>query len=145
MQFRRSLARLVTMLCFGAMAAGAPAASIAGKTELRIEVRHGDGSQAILTRSLDAKDERRLGISDTSDTRPDALGAPLPPQPPIDADYPPGAALLEFVQRRGVWVRTTRFTRGDDGVWQITADTLDNPRDKTTLSKPLVGPIRPVQ
>lgn len=145
MRFHGSLARLVSTLCFVAIAAGAQAASIAGKTELRIEVRHGDGSQAILTRSLDANDERRLGVTGASDTRPDALGAPLPPQPPNDADYPPGAAQLEFVQRRGVWVRTTRFTRGDDGIWQISADTLDNPRDRTTLSKPLVGPIRPVQ
>ncbi|HSX62787.1 MAG TPA: hypothetical protein VLF18_21600 [Tahibacter sp.] len=121
------------------------AAALPGKTELRIEVRHGDGTQAILSRSLDEREERRFGIDAGSDTRPEALGAPLPPQPPTTADYPPGASQLEFVQRRGVWVRTSTFTRGDDGNWQLVADTLDNPRDRNTLSKPLVGTIRPVE
>ena len=37
------------------------------------------------------------------------------------------------------------FTRGDDGRWQLGTDTLENPRDKNTLSKPLVGTIRPVE
>jgi hypothetical protein len=137
------LTRLSSGLCLLAVAAGA--ASLPGRTELRIEVRHEDGTQAILTRSLDTREEPAFGISPASDQRPEALGAPLPPQPSASADYPPGAAQLEFVQKRGVWVRTTTFTRNDDGSWRLAADTLDNPRDKATLSKPLVGTIRPVQ
>ena len=35
--------------------------------------------------------------------------------------------------------------RDDDGNWLLASDVLDNPRDRTTLSKPLVGTIRPVQ
>lgn len=123
----------------------ASAASPASTTELRIEVHQADGTQAILARSLDVTDARSFGISEASNARPGTLGAPLPPQPPVDADYPPGASQLEFVQRRGVWIRTTTFTRRGDGTWQLKADTLDNPRDRDTLSKPLVGTIRPVQ
>lgn len=126
-------------------AASAGAATLPGRTELRIEVRQPDGAQAILSRSLGAPEERAFGISEGSDPRPEALGAPLPPQPPANAEYPPGAAQLEFVQKRGVWVRTTTFRRDDDGNWLLTSDQLDNPRDRTTLSKPLVGTIRPVQ
>jgi len=125
-------------------AAAAVAASLPNRTELRIEVHQSDGAQAVLARSLDERDERVFGISETSDAHPESLGAPLPPRPPADADYPPGATQLEFVQRRGVWVRTTTFKRDGDA-WRLTADTLDNPRDRTTLSKPLVGTIRPVE
>lgn len=138
------LTRLFGYICLLA-AAVAGAASLPGKTELRIEVHQPDGAQAILTRSLDAQEERAFGVSNGSDGRPEALGAPLPPQPPANAEYPPGASLLEFVQKRGVWVRTTTFKRGDDGNWLLAADQLDNPRDRTTLSKPLVGRIRPAQ
>lgn len=138
------LTRLLGSVCLLA-AAMAGAASMPGKTELRIEVRQPDGTQAILARRLDAQEERDFGIGEGSDQRPEALGAPLPPQLPASAEYPPGASLLEFVQKRGVWVRTTTFRRDDDGSWLLASDQLDNPRDKTTLSKPLVGTIRPVQ
>ena len=126
-------------------AACAGAGALPGKTELRIEVQQPDGARAILARNLDTQAERAFGISNGSDGRPEALGAPLPPLPPANAEYPPGASQLEFVQKRGVWVRTTTFRRGDDGNWLLTSDQLDNPRDRTTLSKPLVGTIRPVQ
>jgi hypothetical protein len=146
MRFRPILIRLV----YGcglmmAAATGASAASLPNKTELRIEVHQTDGTQAILARQLDLRDERAFGVSEASDTHPESLGAPLPPQPPPDADYPPGASQLEYVQRRGVWVRTSTFTRDTNGHWTLSADTLDNPRDRNTLSKPLVGTIRPVQ
>lgn len=138
--------------CYGLLAAGgllwvgiAVASSLAGRTELRIEVRQHDGAQAILARNLDARDEATFGIKPASDTQAETLGAPLPPEPPTAADYPPGAAQLEFVQKRGVWVRTTRFTREADGSWRQSADELVNPRDRNTLSKPLVGRIRPVE
>lgn len=145
MRFRPILVRFVGSGCMAAAVLVASAAALPNKTELRIEVRQADGTQAILARSLDVRDERTFGVSDVSDTHPDTLGAPLTPQPPADADYPPGASQLEFVQRRGVWVRSSTFTRGADGSWQLSADTLDNPRDRNTLSKPLVGTIRPVQ
>jgi len=138
------MTRLFGTVCMLA-AACAGAASLPGKTELRIEVHQPDGAQAILARSLDAQEERAFGISNGSDERPEALGAPLPPQPPANAEYPPGASQLEFVQKRGVWVRTTTFKRDDDGNWLLASDVLDNPRDRTTLSKPLVGTMRPVQ
>lgn len=128
-----------------ALIAGAAIASPPARTELRIEVRQPDGARAILARHLDLGEEPAYGVSATSDTRPEAPGAPLPPQPPAGADYPPGATRLEFVQKRGVWVRTTTFTRRADDSWQLASDQLDNPRDRTTLSKPLVGPIRPVE
>lgn len=128
-----------------ALSAGAAIASPPARTELRIEVRQPDGARAILARHLDLHEETAYGVSDVSDTRAEAPGAPLPPQPPATADYPPGAIQLEFVQKRGVWVRTTTFTRLDNGAWQLASDQLDNPRDKATLSKPLVGPIRPVE
>ena len=145
MQFRSLLIRLA---CSGGLTAAAMlagAASLPNKTELRIEVRQPDGTQAILARSLDLRDERAFGIGESSDTHPESVGAPLPPQPPADADYPPGASKLEFVQRRGVWVRTSTFTRDEHGRWQLGSDVLENPRDRNTLSKPLVGTIRPVQ
>lgn len=138
------LTGLLCSVCLAA-AASAGAAPLPGKTELRIEVRQPDGAQAILTRRLDTQEERAFGISHDSDGRPEVLGAPLVPLPPANAEYPPGASQLEFVQRRGVWVRTTTFRRDDDGDWMLTSDQLDNPRDKTTLSKPLVGRIRPAQ
>jgi hypothetical protein len=128
-----------------ALTAAAAIASPPARTELRIEVRQPDGARAILARHLDLHEEPAYGVSAASDMRPEALGAPLPPQPPAAADYPPGATQLEFVQKRGVWVRTTTYTRRDDGAWQLASDQLDNPRDKATLSKPLVGPIRPVE
>lgn len=136
----RSIAAVALALTVGVTNASPPA-----RTELRIEVRQADGARAILTRHLDLHEEPLYGVSAISDTRPEALGAPLPPQPPAGADYPPGAAQLEFVQKRSVWLRTTTFTRRADGSWQLTSDQLDNPRDKATLSKPLVGPIRPVE
>lgn len=144
MRFRPILIWFICGIGLPAAASTAGAASLPNRTELRIEVHQSDGAQAVLTRSLDERDERAFGISETSDAHPASLGAPLPPQPPGDADYPPGATQLEFVQRRGVWVRTTTFTRHGDA-WTLTADTLDNPRDRTTLSKPLVGTIRPVE
>lgn len=145
MRFRPILIRFA--YGFGLLAAASVigAASLPNRTELRIEVHQADGAQAVLARSLDERDERTFGISESSDTHPESLGAPLPPQPPVGADYPPGATQLEFVQRRGVWVRTSTFTRSDNGSWRLSADTLDNPRDRTTLSKPLVGTIRPVE
>lgn len=138
------LTGLLGSACLAA-AASAGAASLPGKTELRIEVRQPGGAQAILSRNLGAQEEHAFGVSNGSDGRPEALGAPLPPQPPANAEYPPGASQLEFVQKRGVWVRTTRFRRDGDGNWLLTSDQLDNPRDRTTLSKPLVGTIRPAQ
>jgi hypothetical protein len=144
MRVLRFLIRQLGTACV-LVVASAGASSLPGKTELRIEVRQPDGAQAILARSLDAQEERAFGISNGSDERPEALGAPLPPQPPANAEYPPGASQLEFVQKRGVWVRTTTFKRDDDGNWLLASDVLDNPRDRTTLSKPLVGTIRPVQ
>lgn len=139
------LAGLLGSICLAAAAGGAGAAPLPGRTELRIEVRQPGGAQAILARSLSTQEERAFGVSNRSDGRPEALGAPLPPLPPANAEYPPGASQLEFVQKRGIWVRTTTFRRDDDGNWLLTSDQLDNPRDRTTLSKPLVGTIRPVQ
>lgn len=140
-----SMLKLLSAAWLAAATAVAGAAGLPGRTELRIDVHQHDGAQAVLTRQLDVDDERAFGISAANDPRPETLGAPLPPLPPATADYPPGARQLEFVQKRGVWVRTTRFVRGEDGSWQLTADELANPRDRTTLSKPLVGSIRPVQ
>jgi hypothetical protein len=145
MRVIRSLLSSLALACLSLLPAAALAAAMPGRTELRIEVRHADGAQALLTRELDEREQAAYGVSQATDQAPATLGAPLIPQPPADGDYPPGAYQLEYVQKRGVWVRNTRFEREKDGAWKLADDSLGNPRDKAALGKPLVGSNRPVQ
>lgn len=115
------------------------------RTDVRIDVRQSDGTEAILRRTLEPFEQSHFGIAAQSDERAARQGAPPLPQPPQQGDYPPGAFRLELVQIRGDWVRTSRFTREGEGAWQLADDQLDNPPGKPALGRSLSGATRPVQ
>lgn len=120
------------------------AAAALQRTDIRIDVRQDDGSEAILRRTLEPFEHARFGIAG-ADARAAATVAPPLPQPPEHGDYPPGAIRLEFVQVRGSWMRTSRFDRDGDGPWRLADDQLDNPPGKAALGRSLSGATRPVQ
>lgn len=115
------------------------------RTDIRIDVRQSDGTEAILRRTLQPFEHSHFGIAAHSDERAGRQGSPPLPQPPQQGDYPPGAFRLELVQIRGDWVRTSRFTRDGEGPWQLADDELDNPPGKPALGRSLSGATRPVQ
>lgn len=120
------------------------AAATLQRTDIRIDVRQADGSEAILRRTLQPFEHSQFGIA-AIDERAGTTSAPPLPQPPEQGDYPPGAFRLEFVQVRGSWMRTSRFDRDGDGPWRLAGDELDNPPGKAALGRSLSGATRPVQ
>lgn len=145
-----AFACIVPTLLLGATAAvadvdSAIAAIATLRTDVRIDVRQSDGTEAILRRTLEPFEHSHFGIAAQSDERAARQGAPPLPQPPQQGDYPPGAFRLELVQIRGDWVRTSRFTREGEGAWQLADDELDNPPGKPALGRSLSGAARPVQ
>lgn len=120
------------------------AAAALQRTDIRIDVRQADGSEAILRRTLEPYEHRHYGIA-AVDERAGGTSAPPLPQPPEQGDYPPGAFRLEVVQVRGSWMRTSRFDRDGEGPWRLADDQLDNPPGKAALGRSLSGATRPVQ
>lgn len=114
------------------------------RTDIRIDVRQADGSEAILRRTLEPFEHSHYGIAAHDERAGNAIAPPLP-QPPENGDYPPGAFRLELVQVRGSWMRTSRFDRDGEGPWRLTDDQLDNPPGKAALGRSLSGATRPVQ
>lgn len=123
---------------------GSVAAAALQRTDIRIDVRQADGSEAILRRTLQASEHSHFGVAPVDERAGSAVAPPLP-QPPANGDYPPGAFRLEFVQLRGSWMRTSRFDRDGDGPWRLADDQLDNPPGKAALGRSLSGATRPVQ
>lgn len=123
---------------------GSLAAAALQRTDIRIDVRQADGSEAILRRTLQPFEHRQFGIAAIDERSGNASAPPLP-QPPEQGDYPPGAFRLEFIQVRGSWMRTSRFDRDGDGPWRLAGDELDNPPGKAALGRSLSGATRPVQ
>lgn len=122
----------------------AVAAAALQRTDIRIDVRQADGSEAILRRTLEPFEHGHFGIA-AQDERAGNTAAPPLPQPPEHGDYPPGALHLEIVQVRGSWMRTSRFDRDGEGPWRLADDQLDNPPGKAALGRSLSGATRPVQ
>lgn len=122
----------------------AVAAAALQRTDIRIDVRQADGSEAILRRTLEPFEHSHYGIAALDERAGNAIAPPLP-QPPEHGDYPPGAFRLELVQVRGSWMRTSRFDRDGEGPWRLADDQLDNPPGKAALGRSLSGATRPVQ